>query len=592
MKVKGNVRRIVEIGIGSVAITTLLLAGCGGGGGAGGGGQTATPSGAIRITPMKGKFSAGTAVKVKRSKDGVVVATGATDAAGVATIIVPTSEAGPLLVEVGAVGDSYFDESVGTNASIPAGGAGLRALIPDRSANDVGVTALTEMAVGQIEAASGGIAAATATDVVATNVTVGNSFGIDDVLDAPSIIGNGTQLDTAGGGADRHALTLAALAKLATAGKSALDVAHDLRDDAKDGTLDGRINTTPIASIDPAKLAIGTGGASPASMVAAINTEIATAKATYAPSAIDVAPVLDALITDMATTAAAARIQAASGGASGSVLREQIQSFNAEVFQNIAAGVSAASAVAAVSAADRPTISMSPVSRGAWAVADAGVPVCADPINFVGCQQTTVTANWTAPAGVVVTNMDLIPVCTHGREAPKTVAVAGGSTTATIGWYRGVGQGLCPGWYNGPAKMRIVLTYTVNGGAPMKLVHNYNSDDVPIVSYSPANFAAWSAARSALAKGQTTSLTVNWSASAGTVVTGMTLESGCKDGTYSNKAGVVGQGSATVSWQVGMGQGVCPGLLPDGVTKNYAVHMVVRLDYTVNGQPRQMARRY
>lgn len=590
MNIKRNLRKAAEFGIGLVAITTILLAGCGGG--SGGSSNQVAATTAIRVTPMKGKFSSGSTVIIKRASDGVQVATGTTNATGVATINVPTSATGPFLIEVGAVGDSYFDESTGLNATIAAGGTGLRALIPDSSANDVGVTALTEMAVGQIEAASGGIAAATAKDVIATNVTVGNSFGIDDVLDAPSIIGSGTQLVTASGGADKHALTLAALAKLATTGKSALDVAHDLRDDAKDGTLDGRINTTPISSINPSKLTIGGGGASPASMVAAINTEMAAAKAIYAASAVDVAPVLSMLNVDIATTAAAARVQAASGGTSGAALREQLQSFNAGVFQNIAAGVTAASAAAVSSSLDKPTITMNPVSRGAWAIVDNGVATCTAPSPYTGCPTTQVTANWTAPAGVVVTNMDLIPVCTHGREVPKSIAITGGATSGLIEWPRGVGLGLCPGWYNGPMKMQVVLTYTVNGGAPMKLVHNYNSDDVPITSYSPANFAAWAAARGALTTGQTTSMTVNWNAPAGTVVTGMKLEAACADTNYTIKTGVVGSSSATVSWQVGMGQGTCPGLLADGVTKNYPVSMVVVLDYTVNGQARQMARRY
>ena len=585
MNVNRNLRKAAELGIGLVAVTTLVLAGCGGGSGSNAqNDQNTTPTAAVRITPMKGKFSAGSTVIIKRARDGVQVAAGTTDAAGVATINVPTSETGPFLIEVGAVGDSFFDESTGANATIPAGGSGLRALIPDTAAtNDVGVTALTEMAVGQIEAASGGLAAATATDVIATNMTVGNSFGIDDALDSPSIIGSGTQLDTAAGGADRHALTLAALAKLATPGKSALDVAHDLRDDARDGTLDGRVNTTPITSIDAAKLTIGGGGASAASMVAAINTEMAAAKLTYAASAVDVAPVLGMLNTDLATTTSAARLQASSGVVSTAVLREQIQNFNTGVFQNIAAGVSASAAVAASSSVDKPTISLIPVSRGAWAIIDGALTTG---------QNTIVTANWAVPAGVVVTDMDLIPVCTHGREAPKTIPVTGGATTATIQWPIGVGQGLCPGWYNYPMKMKVVLTYTVNGGVPLKLVHNYNSDDVTITSYSPANFASWSAARSVLTTGQTTSMTVNWNAPAGTVVTGMKLVSGCVDSTFTNKSGAVSANSATVSWPVGMGQGVCPGIDPATGLKNHAVSMLVVLDYTVNGQNRRMARRY
>lgn len=593
MNVKGTLRNGAELNIVSIVVVALIMVGCGGAGSSSSSNSNGSVSTSqITVTPMKGRFGSGTTVRVKRAKDGVVVASATIGASGSVTVDVPTSETGPFLIEAGVAGDSYFDESTGTTSTIPANATGLRALIPDAtSVNAVGVTALTEIAVGQIEAASGGMATATAADVIATNITVGNSFGVDDPLSPPSIIDNGTQLDTAGGGADRYALMLAAMAKLAAPGKTALHVIHDLRDDAKDGVLDGLVNAVPVASIDPAKLSIGA-GASAASMVAAVNIEMAAAKAAYAASAVDVAPVLSMINTDLATTTAAARLQASSGVASTGTLAQQIQDFNAGVFQNIAAGVPAADAVAAASSTAKPVISMSPVSRGAWVIEDS---------KLTTGQNTTVTANWTLPAGAVVTQMDLLPVCSHGREVPKTVAVTAGATTATISWPIGVGQGLCPGWYNGPMKMSVVLTYTVNGGAPLKLVHNYNSDDVPITSYSPANFAAWKIVDAPLTTGQTTSITANWAAPAGTVVTGITLEPTCSLGgvlpseTYP-KSGTVGTSSGTVSWPVGTGVGLCRGSVTDPVTavvtKNKPVTIKVVMDYTVNGQPRRMTRRY
>ena len=590
MKVNNILRKAAGLGMAPVVIAALIMVGCGGSGSSNSNGSV--PTNQITVTPVKGKFGSGATVRIKRAKDGVVLASATIGVSGSATIGVPTSETGPFLIEAGVAGDSYFDESTGTSSTIPANTTGLRALIPDAtSVNAVGVTALTEMAVGQIEALSGGMASATAADVIATNVTVGNSFGVDDPISPPSIIDNGTQLDTAGAGADRYALMLAAMAKLAAPGNPALKVIHDLREDAKDGVLDGLMGAIPIASINPAKLNIGA-GASAASMVAAVNTEMAAAKAAYAASAVDAAPVLGMINTNMAITTAAARLQASSGVVSTGTLAQQIQNFNAGVFQNIAAGISAASAVAAASSIAKPVISMSPASRGAWAIVDS---------QLTTGQNTTVTANWTLPAGVAVTQMDLLPVCSHGREAPKTVAVTAGAATATISWPIGVGQGLCPGWYNGPMKMFVVLTYTVNGGVPLKLVHNYNSDDVPITSYSPANFDAWKIADAPLTTGQTTSITANWAAPAGTVVTGIKLEPTCLLGNVlpantNTKVGTVGAGSGTVSWPVGQGVGLCTGSVTDPATgfviKNRPVTIKVVLDYTVNGQPRRMTRRY
>ncbi|MBI5627105.1 MAG: hypothetical protein HY935_07920 [Nitrosomonadales bacterium] len=590
MDVKCTLRKVAELGLVSTVIATMVMVGCGGGGSSSSSNSNgAVSSRNITVTPLKGKFGSGTTVLVKRARDGVVVASATIGATGNATVGVPISETGPFLIEAGVVGDNYFDESTGTASTIPASATGLRALIPDTtSVNAVGVTALTEIAVGQIEAASGGMATATAADVIATNITVGNSFGIDDPLSPPSLIDNGTQLVTAGAGADRYALTLAALAKLAAPGKTALEVIYDLRNDAKDGVLDGLVSTIPVTSIDPAKLSIGA-GASAASMVTAINTQMGAAAVTYAASAVDLAPVLGAINTDLVATSAAARQLAAGSSATGvaftATLVQQMQEFNSGIMQNIAAGITPSAAVLAAASTTKPIItSMLPVSRGAWDIVDS---------QLTQGQTTTITANWSLPAGVVVTQMELVPVCSHGSEVVKSIAVSGAATTATISWPVGMGQGLCPGWYNGPLKINVALTYSVNGGASLKLFYNYNSDDVLITSYSPANFAAWNIVDAPLTTGQTTSITANWVAPAGAVVTGISLVPVCSvQGTENIKTGTVGANSGTVSWPVGMGVGLCPGADPVTGASNNPVTIEVVLDYTVNGSPRRMVRRY
>jgi len=233
----------------------LILSGCGKGGSSSSTNNTnnnsATPTAAIKITPMKGQFSEGTTVKVKRAKDSVEVGTCAIDATGSCSANVKTTETGPFLIEAGIAGDKYFDESKGAIATVPAGQPALRALIPNATAA-VGVTALTELAVGQIEGNTGGIAAAKVTDVIAANATIGSQFGVPYPLATPSVIGAGTATAklTGNNNADDYALKLAAIAKMTKAGGDPIQALHDLRDDIKDGVLDGQKNGVAVTTLN------------------------------------------------------------------------------------------------------------------------------------------------------------------------------------------------------------------------------------------------------------------------------------------------------------------------------------------------------
>jgi len=235
--------KATELGIGITTIGVLVLTGCGGAF------TSSATTSDLTVTPMKGKFANGTTVLVKLAKDMSLVASGVVGSNGSASIKVPNSATGPFLIEAGLGGDSYFDESTGTSATIPAGSIGLRALVPDAtSARTVGVTALTEIAVGTIEGASG-IAAATANTVLAANASIGNQYGVTDPLAPPSLIDSGSKF-TGDTTADNYALVLAGLAKMAAPGVSALKAIQDMRDDAKDGTVDGRVGTTPLTSLN------------------------------------------------------------------------------------------------------------------------------------------------------------------------------------------------------------------------------------------------------------------------------------------------------------------------------------------------------
>lgn len=232
-----------------LTLITLALVGCGGKSSTTPATTAPPPKAAIKITPMKGQFGVGTSVKVKRANDNVEVGTCLVDASGSCSANIATTETGPFLIEAGIAGDTYFNEATGTSASVPANTTALRALIPNVTAA-VGVTALTEMAVGQIEANTGGIAATKVTDVIAANATIGSQFGVPNPLVPPAVIGAGTATAKLNGGneADDYALKLAALAKLTKAGKNPIQALHDLRDDIKDGKLDGKKGTVAITT--------------------------------------------------------------------------------------------------------------------------------------------------------------------------------------------------------------------------------------------------------------------------------------------------------------------------------------------------------
>lgn len=280
-----RIRQAGEFGISLSLIAILVLTGCGGGSGSTASAPVSTTD--LMVTPMKGQFSEGANVRVKLASDLSVVASGVVGSNGTAVVKMPTGKTGPFLIEAGQAGDSYFDESTAASAVVPANTVALRALIPDAAASAVGVTALTEMAVGQIEAASGvaGIKAAKATDVIAANATIGSQFGVADPLTPPTVIGSatGSTGKIAGGTtADDYALKLAGIAKLAKPGNTALEAIQDLSKDIADGKLDGLIKGVPVSKL-AITVASGT-SMTLADMNAAITAQVQAATAQYAAS--------------------------------------------------------------------------------------------------------------------------------------------------------------------------------------------------------------------------------------------------------------------------------------------------------------------
>jgi hypothetical protein len=225
-----------------LAVAALALSACGGGGG------SSTPtSNIVTVSPSLGKFSAGAHVFLKKP-NGDSIASGDTTSAGTASLDVG-GYTGPLVIEVtGGSSVKYYDEGSKTLQDFDAN-AKLTAIAPSVQSS-VGVTAATHAAVEAIKnnTLDGKIPPSITPSAIGdANAKIATALGISNVLQAPKLVdaSTGTTLDLANV-ADKYALQLASLAKLATSGKTALDVAKDLAKDLSDDKLDGQVNGVAI----------------------------------------------------------------------------------------------------------------------------------------------------------------------------------------------------------------------------------------------------------------------------------------------------------------------------------------------------------
>lgn len=249
-------------------LAAVLLAGCGGGGGGGGAnGSVNTAPEFIRltITPSLGQFGEGATVKVK-SLSGMLISSGYVNSSGVAIIDIPSSTNLPYLVEAGINGDQYFDEKQKSMVTInlPAGSSSaLRALVPF-ARTDIGITPLTEIAVGIVESVkSGGISSASVRNILAASDTVYALFpynqdlitqkDIVPILVPPTLVSQGKRLENLlqSNASIAYSQLLAGLAYLTGSGHNMIDFTYDLRDDIKDGVFDMHIALNPNFQYNP-----------------------------------------------------------------------------------------------------------------------------------------------------------------------------------------------------------------------------------------------------------------------------------------------------------------------------------------------------
>jgi hypothetical protein len=222
---------------GMIAASAAGLAACGGGGSV----TAPPPPSEITVAPVLGKFTNGAHVTISKLNGDLLGKADVSGGTGKAIVSIG-SHTGPMLVEV--TGDSavtYYDERSKTNNPFTAAFK-LRAITPDARAQ-VGVTSATHAAVAAIEAKNSGQipAGITAADIQVANAKIETVFGISDILQVPNLVDAATSptLNIAKP-EDKYALQLAAMAKLATAGKTAYDVANDFANDLSDDKLDGK----------------------------------------------------------------------------------------------------------------------------------------------------------------------------------------------------------------------------------------------------------------------------------------------------------------------------------------------------------------
>lgn len=199
-----KIKRIAGI-ILSFSLATMF--GCGGGGGSTPGPTPTVVSG----TASKGPVSGGT-VAVYAVRNGAVDPTPLgtpftpTPANGTYTVNIG-SYTGPILVEI--TGGTYVDEATGAARDIQA--VPLRAFVANASGNvSAAVTALTEIAAKRIVDSGAPITPAL---ISATNIEVGNTFGVSDIIVTQPVDAAATGAAGAGAAQQEYGMALAALSK-------------------------------------------------------------------------------------------------------------------------------------------------------------------------------------------------------------------------------------------------------------------------------------------------------------------------------------------------------------------------------------------
>ena len=296
--------------------SSLFLFACGGGSSGG----TASPPkvGTFSGTVVKGPVSGGTvaAYAITNGMMGAQVGGGTTDSRGNFSISVG-DYTGPIMLQ--ASGGTYTDEATGTAMTMQPGDV-MTCAIPSLAAGatttGIQVTPLTSMAHARVHHMTGGI---TAANITAANAAIGSYFSVSDILRVvpidPMVTGfaSGATQD-----AKNYGMAMAAMSQYAkTIGMaSSSGIVTAMMDDASDGVMDGKMETTSIS--------MGGGMMSGSMMEADAGTSgLSTAMAAFIGSPMNKSGVstadMQALMTQL--SASSGQLTGAGGGTTSGMMR-------------------------------------------------------------------------------------------------------------------------------------------------------------------------------------------------------------------------------------------------------------------------------
>jgi hypothetical protein len=217
----------------SICSLTLGLSGCGGGGGGGGEAPVSKAVNPISVVPALGAFGAGATVQFLKV-DGGLIASGTTNATGVAVLDMGTYS-GPFISSVtGGPNVTFYNEKTQTRESFGANDQllAISPSVPTGSSPKMGITQLTNAAASVMIADpakpsfSAGISLADVeSQISVANATVAVAAGLPaglDILSAPRALSSSLdRIDTTDANEAAYGAIVAALAQAGT-GASAM----------------------------------------------------------------------------------------------------------------------------------------------------------------------------------------------------------------------------------------------------------------------------------------------------------------------------------------------------------------------------------
>jgi len=201
----------------------------------------------LTISPSLGKILKAKVV-LKNAANNSTIGEQNTGSTGKVTFTIPSAVSTVIAEVQGGNGAQYFDEAIGKMVDLPVGSVLRAATTVVANNSEIGVTALTEAAVKRAEALAG--TGNIIPQLNAAKAQIESTFGVTDILQAPTLVGSQQELAALGSSAsEQYALRLATLAKVAQQqlGSSetapALKLAQAIANDLADGNIDGSGNT-------------------------------------------------------------------------------------------------------------------------------------------------------------------------------------------------------------------------------------------------------------------------------------------------------------------------------------------------------------